>query len=123
MLLAGLFFNALPALVLDLLGPLQALQGNVALNKDRLSEAVVLVLLLGLIESLITQCGQLLPRAAPQAAGVAVLYSCTLVLYAAAATAFYFSGRCQREDYDLQLWVQTLARRDQQDDSLDATNL
>jgi hypothetical protein len=123
MLLAGLFFSALPALVLERLGPLQALSRSVELNKKRLGEAVVLVLLLGLIESLITQCGQLLPRGAPQAVGVAVLYSCALVLYAATATAFYFSGRCQREDYDLQLWVQSIARREEQEDALDATRL
>jgi hypothetical protein len=123
LLLAGLFFSALPALVLERLGPFQALARSVELNKKRLGEAVVLVLLLGLIESLVTQCGQLLPRGIPQSVGIALLYGSMLVLYATASTVFYFSGRCQRENYDLQLWVQTIASRDQQDAESDAQPL
>lgn len=112
-LLVGLYVCALPALVLERLGPIQALNRSIALNKKRLGESVLLVLLLGLIEWLVTQFGQLLPAGVPQSAGTAVLYAGMLTVYGAAGTVFYFSGRCQRENYDLQLWVQTLVSRDE----------
>jgi hypothetical protein len=112
-LLAAIFFSALPALVFERLGPLQALGRSSNLNSKRLWEAVLLVLLLGLIEIAVRECAQMLPRGLPQAAGMAVLYGSTLVIYGAVSTVFYFSGRCQLENYDLQLWVQSVERRDE----------
>jgi hypothetical protein len=112
--LAALFFSALPALVLERIGPLRALGRSVDLNSKRLWEAVLLVLLLGLIDFFVLACAQLLPRGLPQSIGTSLLYGSTLVLYAGAVTAFYFSGRCQLENYDLQLWVQSVERRDAQ---------
>jgi len=111
--LAALFFSALPALVLERLGPLQALVRSVDLNWNRIWEAMLLVLLLALIDIAVMECAQLLPRGLPQSIGMGVLYASTLVLYAAASTVFYFSGRCQLENYDLQVWVQSVARRDE----------
>lgn len=114
LLLAGLFFTALPALVLERLGPIEAFSRSIALNKKRLGESILLVLLLGLIETVVVQwSAQLLPHGILQSVGVGILYSSLLALYAAAATVFYFSGRCQREHYDLELWVHGLARRDE----------
>jgi hypothetical protein len=112
-LLAALFFSALPALVLERLGPLRALGRSVDLNSKRLWESVLLVLLLGLIDAFVISCAQLLPHGLLQSIGLTLLYSSTLVLYAAAVTAFYFSGRCQLENYDLQLWAQAVQRRDE----------
>lgn len=119
--LAALFLCALPALVLERLGPFRALGRSVDLNSKRIWEAILLVLLLGLIDALVLQCAQLLPRGLPQSVGMTLLYSSTLVLYAAAVTAFYFSGRCQLENYDLQLWVQSVERRDAQLDHDDVS--
>ena len=119
--LAALFLCALPALVLERLGPFRALGRSVDLNSKRIWEAILLVLLLGLIEFMVLQCAQLLPRGLPQSVGMTLLYSSTLVLYAAAVTAFYFSGRSQFENYDLQLWVQSVERRDAQLDHDDVS--
>lgn len=118
---AALFCSALPALVLEGIGPLRALGRSVELNGRRFWEAVLLVVLLGLIDISILECAQVMPPGLPRAAAMAVLYSSTLVLYAATITAFYFSGRCQLENYDLQVWAQSVAQRDAQsvaDDSL-----
>ena len=122
-LLAGLFFTALPALVVEQIGPFRAFSRSVELNKNRLGEAVLLVLLLGLIEILLAPIAQILPRNVPQAVGIGLVHSGILVLYAAASTVFYFSGRCQFEDLDLQVWVRTVARRDELDPPADGTTL
>lgn len=122
-LLAAIWLCAVPALVLEGLGPIQALSRSFQLNKPRLGEAVLLVLLLGLIEWVTTQYAQLFPAGLPQAIGVSLLSAAMLVLYAAGITVFYFSGRCQRENYDLQLWVQTLVRRDEVDTGPDQSTL
>ncbi|MFO1095987.1 MAG: hypothetical protein U0992_22175 [Planctomycetaceae bacterium] len=122
-MLAAIWLCAVPAVMLEGLGPIQALSRSYQLNKPRLGEAVLLVLLLGLIEWLTTQYGQLFPAGWPQAIGISLLSAAMLVLYAAGITVFYFSGRCQSENYDLQLWVQSLARRDELNASPDQSTL
>lgn len=108
-LLAGLFSVAMPAVMLERKGPLAALGRSIELNRQRMLPSMGLILLLGLIESMMAQLGQLLPTVLLQAPAVAVLYSCTLMLYAAAVTAYYFSGRCKTENYDLQLLAEQVA--------------
>lgn len=122
-IIAGLYFSALPALIIERIGPFRAMGRSVELNKDRMFEAVVLVLLLGLIDFLLTPIAHVLPSGVPQALGIGFVHSGVLVLYAAASTVFYFSGRCQFEDLDLQLWVQTVAGRDELDPPADVTTL
>jgi len=111
-LMAALFFSALPVLVLEGVGPLHSLRRSMHLVWARLGEAVLLVVLLGLIEALVLQCAQFLPAGIPRTIGIAVVYSSMLSLYATTATTFYFSARCREENYDLQLWVQQLVNRD-----------
>ncbi len=108
-LLAGLFSVALPAIMLERKGPLAGMGRSIELNKQRMLPACGLILLLGLIESSMVQLGQLLPSILLQSLAVAVLYSCTLGLYAAGVTVFYFSGRCKVENYDLQLLAEEVA--------------
>jgi hypothetical protein len=108
-LLAGLFSAAMPAIILERKGPLAAMGRSIELNKQRMLPSMGLILLLGLIESMMAQLGQLLPTILLQAAAVAVLYSCTLTLYACGVTVFYFSGRCKMENYDLQLLAEQVA--------------
>lgn len=111
-IVAALFLCALPAIVIEKIGPLRGLGRSVELNGRRFWEAVLLVLLLGLIDVFILQCGQMMPHGLPRAVSMTVLYASTLVLYAATVTAFYVSGRCQLENYDLQVWAQSVVQRD-----------
>lgn len=108
-LLAGLFAAAMPAVVLERKGPLAALGRSIELNKQRMLPSMGLILLLGLIESMMAQVGNLMPSVLLQALAVAVMYSCTLALYASGVTVFYFSGRCKVENYDLQLLAEEVA--------------
>ena len=108
-LLAGLFSVAMPAIILERKGPLAAMGRSIELNKQRMLPSMGLILLLGLIESMMAQLGQLLPSILLQALAVAVMYSCTLALYACGVTVFYFSGRCKMENYDLQLLAEQVA--------------
>lgn len=112
-LLAGLFSVALPAIMLERKGPLAAMGRSIELNKQRMLPAMGLILLLGLIESSMVQLGQLMPGILLQSLAVGLLYSCTLSVYAAGVTVFYFSGRCKVENYDLQLLAEQVAAEDE----------
>lgn len=110
-LLAGLFSVALPAAVLEGTGPLASLGRSVELNKQRMFPSMGLILLLGLIESMMVQLGQLMPNILLQSLCVGLLYSSTLCLYAAGVTVYYFAGRCKVENYDLQLLAEQVASK------------
>jgi hypothetical protein len=109
-LVAGLFISALPALMLEDRGPLAALGRSAQLNRNRLLPAAGLAIVLFLIESFQMVLPELVTVLSVRALLHAGCYAALLPLYAAACTAYYYSGRCEMEHYDLQVLAAEVAR-------------
>ena len=92
--------------------PFGALGRSIELTKRQFLPAVGLVIVLWLIESLVIGNAQIIPVGLAQAVLAAALYACTMAFYACASTAFYFSGRCHTENFDLRLMIERAARDD-----------
>lgn len=83
-------------------GP-SALKRSAALMKGNMGKAFVLGLLLGVISSLVQSIAQFIP-VVPLSMLVQILLTTVVFIFGAAATvAFYFSARCQHENFDLEV--------------------
>jgi hypothetical protein len=109
-LVAGLFLSALPALMLEDRGPLGAIGRSVEVNRKRLLPAAGLAIVLFLIESYQMFLPEIVPVLSVRSLLHAGCYAAMLPMYAAACTAFYYSGRCESEHYDVQLLAAEVAR-------------
>jgi hypothetical protein len=109
-LVAGLFLSALPALVIEDVGPMAALRRSVELNRKRLLPAAGLAIVLFLIESYQMMLVEILPVLSARAILHAGCYAALLPLYAAACTTYYYSGRCETEHYDVQVLAEDVAQ-------------
>lgn len=108
-LLAGLFIVALPAIVLEGIGPFAGLGRSIDLTKGRFLPAVGLAVVLSVVEYNVLALSQFVPVSAATAVAHALLYAAVLPLYAAAVTTFYFAGRCLTENYDLEVLAAAVA--------------
>ncbi len=122
-LLAALFFVAMPAIVLEKPArsgivsllfnqPFGALGRSIELTKNQFFPAIGLVVVLWLIEASLVGNAQIIPVGFAQALLAALLYSCTIAFYACTSTAFYFSGRCHSENFDLRLMIERASREE-----------
>jgi hypothetical protein len=87
--------------MLEGLGGSAALSRSKRLMKGNIGKAFVLTLLIGVISAVIVGVGALIPQEHVSLIVQTALQSIVVMFSAAAMTVFYFSCRCEHEDFDL----------------------